>query len=288
MGLGGVGRYADPAQPTVQRKFNANPILAYYDIFKNYYSNKQEENAYVIATDPQYTTEILNKSTVTTAHGQKSPNGTPSTLTNAYVEITSNDNPSGTYQYAIIEVRGQNLMYENKLAFEMNTTNTAAKDPNDTNYWLIQSSSNTSVKLRAANETITLQAPYAIGKEITVSEIISQTGIQLQPFALKNIDNMRKNLLTSWDLGEEYVIDETYEDLPYSAITQITEDGYTKNTNPMQGLVVKCYQSDMFTNWLDSEWVAKVTEYSKVQVNNGAFSMDMLNLAKRCTTTTTA
>lgn len=35
------------------RQINALPFLAYYDIFKNYYSNKQEENCYIIQTDQE-------------------------------------------------------------------------------------------------------------------------------------------------------------------------------------------------------------------------------------------
>ena len=30
------------------REFNAVPLLAYWEIYKNYYSNKQEENGVVI------------------------------------------------------------------------------------------------------------------------------------------------------------------------------------------------------------------------------------------------
>ena len=31
---------------------NALPILSYFDIFKNYYANTQEENFYMIGTSP--------------------------------------------------------------------------------------------------------------------------------------------------------------------------------------------------------------------------------------------
>ena len=35
--------------------FNAVPLLGYYDIFKNFYANTQEDNFYVIAGVPQVT-----------------------------------------------------------------------------------------------------------------------------------------------------------------------------------------------------------------------------------------
>ena len=281
LGLAGLGRSMDGDAGTVTRKLNANPMLAYYDIFKNYYANKQEENAYVIANNPEYTIEVLNKSIIGNVFGAKTPSGTPSSLTSAYVEIVNTATPANaSNQYQRITIAGQNLTYKGQLAFEMNAVIENAKDPNNTAYWQVISSSSSSVVLQAYN-AVTLQAPYVKSKEITASETISTEGLKLQPFPLKNIDTMRKNLLTQWDLGEEYVIDDRYPDLPYNCITQLSEDGYTKNINPMQGLVVKCYQSDMFNNWLDSEWVAKVSEYSRVNVQSGSFSMDALNLAKK-------
>lgn len=55
LGLSGIGtnptieeNEEGSRSDTVQRKINAIPVLAYYDIFKCYYSNKQEEDAYVI------------------------------------------------------------------------------------------------------------------------------------------------------------------------------------------------------------------------------------------------
>ena len=40
---------------------NALPILAYYDIFKNYYANTQEENFYVIGNSEELTITINGK-----------------------------------------------------------------------------------------------------------------------------------------------------------------------------------------------------------------------------------
>ena len=37
---------------------NALPILSYYDIFKNYYANTQEENFYIIGSSPTLTVSI--------------------------------------------------------------------------------------------------------------------------------------------------------------------------------------------------------------------------------------
>ena len=47
LGISGLGNIKGATNPAF-RYFNAMPLLAYWDIFKNYYSNKQEENAFFI------------------------------------------------------------------------------------------------------------------------------------------------------------------------------------------------------------------------------------------------
>ena len=46
LGIRAYGRNPVNGKPRTQREraFNGIPLLAYYDIFKNYYANKQEEN----------------------------------------------------------------------------------------------------------------------------------------------------------------------------------------------------------------------------------------------------
>ena len=51
LGTKGVGRITDPQGTNYDStKFNSIPLLGYWDIFKNYYANKQEKKAYVIST----------------------------------------------------------------------------------------------------------------------------------------------------------------------------------------------------------------------------------------------
>ena len=55
------------------REFNAAPLLGYWDIFKNYYSNKQEDNAYVIHTDVE--TQSNNVASIEINGGSPLPQG---------------------------------------------------------------------------------------------------------------------------------------------------------------------------------------------------------------------
>ena len=67
----GIRGYADPkaaGEKSIDK--NALPILTYFDIFKNYYANTQEENFYMIGN----TEEII-----VTINGKKvNPNAIPS------------------------------------------------------------------------------------------------------------------------------------------------------------------------------------------------------------------
>lgn len=53
LGIKGLGRPTEDMSinQEMQRDFNAVPFIAYYDIFKQYYANKQENSAYVMGED---------------------------------------------------------------------------------------------------------------------------------------------------------------------------------------------------------------------------------------------
>ena len=55
----GIRGYASPRNSgDIAVSKNALPILTYFDIFKNYYANTQEENFYMIGTSPKLTINI--------------------------------------------------------------------------------------------------------------------------------------------------------------------------------------------------------------------------------------
>lgn len=292
LGMAGAGRSVS-ANADVQRKINALPMLAYYDIFKNYYSNKQEENAYVITSGE--TTETQTKSITSSitniqvkVEGEWINIGTGT----SYIYLdkdTTGSFESGNARTNAIRVYGENLSINNEFNFYLD--NEASElNPNSTIFAPIRKD-NTMCEIEYVGENvIEMGQPFIYSKTTTYTEtIINGDGsIRLQEFPLKNVDLMRKRLLTSWDLGEEVVIDANEELLPYQSVVGTREHaeiapGYqlSKNCDPMQGLVVKCYQSDWFNNWLDNEYIDLVTQKSNVNVVNGTFSIDALNFAKK-------
>ena len=280
LGVAGVGQI-NAGQGVIARKFNALPLLTYYDIFKNYYSNKQETNAYVISSAE---TKINNfTSTIKKVNFIDSSNATMTEWTpNTNKIIKPND---------VLEIHGTNLIYLDnsgsaKANVQLKVTGSSTNIANDNTKFIIvnYNSKGISISLEYVGESsIELQYPTT---NSTTSGTANKGEVRLVEFPLKNIDLMRKRLLTTWDLGEEVVIVDDEELLPYQSVVGRRTDldsakGLSKNCYPMQGLVVKCYQSDMFNNWLETEWVNSITTKSAVNVTNGSFTMDALNLAKK-------
>ena len=78
----GIRGYANPKSPNdKEASKNALPILTYFDIFKNYYANTQEENFYMIGTSPKLTVNINsivvnNPDDITESQGSINPTST--------------------------------------------------------------------------------------------------------------------------------------------------------------------------------------------------------------------
>ena len=56
LGIRGYANTPSNGSGTINK--NALPILTYFDIFKNYYANTQEENFYMIGTSPKLSVNI--------------------------------------------------------------------------------------------------------------------------------------------------------------------------------------------------------------------------------------
>ena len=83
---------------------NALPILAYYDIFKNYYANTQEENFYIIGNSEELTITIngteVNPNIIPSNEGRINNTGimtiAPNTIKQNEVQIkVAKDSPIG-------------------------------------------------------------------------------------------------------------------------------------------------------------------------------------------------
>lgn len=257
------------------RTFPAMFNLMYWDIYKNYYANKQEEVGYVITE------------------------GEPTTFSIAYLKegsttftITPDNNvwPSGSgaikkgYYFDILFSEQTNIRTIEKIRITIDSTVytfgdnqiwTIAKPSGATggtsNYWRI-----------TAN--LDLAETPADGDPLFTMPI---EGIQLSSFELSNIDDMREAILAA-PKTSPYSIN-TFNKLPYNAsIKNATVDETYPSGNAswfnQAGLGIKTYLSDRFNNWLSTEWidgVGGINDISAVDVSDGKLTMDALILSKK-------
>lgn len=280
------------------RRFPAIFNLAYWDIFKNYYANKQEENAYVITGINHIWKKIIVRDGVKelrswTENSSATYTITPTTDKPRYIVLEFEEDVSpdtvGEIQF-LTNVPGSTQKLNNltKLgdSFVFERTDPEALG--------IREPSN----LRKAVKVFA----YKVKQEIKIAYNEDKTGlfaitmpdnqkIKLTEFPLKNIDDERTQILAAPSTSA-YVLSDTK--LPYGAATGTldlpnhdrTQTYHSSNAWYSQaGLAVKTYLSDRFNNWLNTEWIDGTTgginAITAVNVSDGKLTMDALILQKK-------
>lgn len=296
---------------------NASFIMAYYDIYKNYYSNKQERMAYIIGRDNTgRSSDAINKvanwyQVIVERDGQE--------IFNKVVDPTnpidfSQDLKEGDRLILNLSMkRGINVVKPFKdLEQQMKVSLIDTKKGRYSNKWISynnQPKYNVELPIdlqekltdKRGNDIFNfyndLQGIMSFTMAVYNTNILTSAignyevflddnaEPQILPFELENIDRMRRDILKVTDLNKcVKITDLTY--LPYGALAQ----GYrldnneirSKNALPLYGLALKTYQSDMFNNWLaNTDNIELVNEISAISTTSGEFTMDALILAKK-------
>lgn len=304
MGISGAGRKTNrTTSGNAVRKFQCVPMLAYYDIFKCYYSNKQEDNAYVITPgdfeevnyDDEFTgAQIMYQNTI-------DQNVVINTYEDHFVEfgilLDKTFNPNDRLVIGLKNTNWRTIKV-NIWSGETHTVDDKTLGWCNDNNILVQEASihhpftGHNYVFRFGEDpseysTITLEIEESEQPKVS-------SNIKLTPFALKNIDDMRNALLSSNELGSEFVLGASGDwtatsgsdssGLPYSALFNTTTEGITWNAFEDNGLMVKTYQSDLFNNWLNTEYIdgeSGISALTAVSVSDGSFTIDSLNLAEK-------
>jgi hypothetical protein len=299
LNIRGVGRRATSG--VAVRYFNAIPYLGYWDVYKNYYANKQEERGFVIhAEDTSNIFEI--QSAIQTVDGVQSSSSLD-------IFEFAGDDMNTEAQGTGAELPSVGLVVNVKWL----TTGNPYGEPdpesviytvNGTDYTLGQQFTNVNVVEVTSGEFnivckgyigIRQDGPYGVkgqtdsaGDDVVVNnvEATGQGEPQLTEFALDNIDDMRMDILEAvrdttafqinsssqapYGLGLGFAGPGTYE-TPYKLSSQ-------------EGLGIKTYQSDLFNNWISTEWIDGtngVNEVTAVSTAGNEFTIDALNLANK-------
>ena len=280
------------------RKFPAIFNLAYWDIFKNYYANKQEENAYVITGVSHIWKRISVGSGVNWAKTWTNNKSTayeirPTTENPKYIKLEFEENVSPEEVNEIqfltnIPGSTQKLNTLTKLgdAFVFERTDPEApglRVPRNP-----RKATNVYVYKVIKNVTIAYNMDAAGENSITMPD---NKKIKLTPFPLKNIDDERTAILAAPSTSP-YIVPNIK--MPYGAATGgLTLPNYNRTKTYVSsnawysqaGLAVKTYLSDRFNNWLNTEWIDGTTgginAITAVDVSDGKLTMDALILQKK-------
>ena len=297
LGVSGYGRINSGG--LLERKMQCIPELAYYDIFKNYYANKQEEKAYVITPGNFKQDETTITKIDAGTFGDNYSAG-------ADIDISKfTTNPKANLGIKIYgEFLNNDNIYINFNDGQEDIEDKALADYITEEQASIQEQTEEFTKINInVTEVVGNQRTNLKIKIYIVQQTIAPTSadIQLTPFALKNIDKMRSKLLSCNELGDEFIIENTGDDapvhgkwgfkdgvdatgLPYSTLVKLTEEGINYNAFTMNGLCVKTYQSDIFNNWLDSEYIDGengINAITAIAVTDGAFTLDSLVMGEK-------
>lgn len=280
------------------RSFPAIFNLAYWDIFKNYYANKQEENAYVI-TGINHTWKTLS-----VGNGVSWSKTWTENKSAAYKIEPTAEKP----KYIKLEFE-ENISPEevNEIQFLTNIPGSTQKLNELTRL------GDSFVFERTDPEALGIKAPdnprkatkvyvYKVKQTITIAYNMDAAGenlitmpdnqkIKLTQFQLKNIDDERTKILAAPSTSAYTISNLT---MPYGAATATLDlPNYDRSKTyhssnawySQAGLAVKTYLSDRFNNWLNTEWIDGTTgginAITAVDVTDGKLTMDALILQKK-------
>lgn len=264
----------------VSRAFNAVPYLAYWDIYKNYFANKVEENGAYIHNDKEpYTNKVdfngfILDSNYTGVSNVLDENVSMSAFIFNPVNAT-----------ALILFNNNNEPDPNTITIYFNNFQAFGRAlPLNEFFTNIQWNEDTKT-LYCSNVT------NADLKENCEFLYFTYTGASLREnsdiprvefFPLTNIDQMRINILTSTMSATPFEIDSSSL-APYGPPLGQGTLGYCK-LGTQEGLALKTYQSDLFNNWVRTDWIDGangINAITSVDTSAGYFNIDSLQLSKK-------
>lgn len=248
LGLRGWGKFT---ASDISVKKNGVPLLGYWDIWKNYYANKQEPkgkvlNSYHIIAGGKINSTIVDnwenfrilKVGQNTIQISKWDNEAQEL--NVYEGIVHLFNNGESKRGTVKELLGEGIY-------------------NDTN----------------RNYTWTIEQKNFEGS----ISIMYGDNLNILDFPIEKIDEVREKIL-AFPSSSPYIVP---NERPY-AYAERDKVGMLKTKEPMYGLAVKTYQSDIFNNWIQTEWLDGengINAITAVDTSSGNFTMDTLNLAKK-------
>lgn len=228
---------------------NAVPYLAYLDIFKNFYANKQEKDFYYLVKSAYVNTTFTNRAIEYDSTNKLTTGGSIEIVNMTLEQWNSSGEVYGT------ETEGNTSKWLNST--QINKYWTATQKGNNVllsfkrgQYWKFSE-----------------QARY-------------KNNSYIQKAGLTSLDELRENILKAGET--RFKIDRTtnkyFQDVlgETDRILNLKEAGC--------GLILKTYQSDIFNNWINTEWIDGdngINAITAISTTGDKFTIDQLNLSKK-------
>lgn len=298
------------------KTFNCIKLIMYYDIFKNYYANKQEEKFYVISGNTYYTYKQVAS---TLGEGQMSLTMANSSDKQSSWTVVATGIPnleSSKGEYPKKKEDYQTWVLAIKPFTQDKDSGQIEISINIQTGWLVESQGTPGgVKTIKIYGTINNLLEKEILTDITKSvsnavegveyykinevkfsptELIFKTYFYVNKpslatsvearynnYMLSEIDYMRENILAAGKT--QYISEDRFIVDLFKPIQ--TQNGIAPScSQPLVGLALKTYQSDINTNWVNTEWIdgeSGINAITAIDTSGGSFTLDTLNLAKK-------
>ena len=296
--------------------FNCIKLMMYYDIFKNYYANKQEKNFYVISGNTYYTYKQVASSlkdgevSLTLANSSDKEKtwkvvatGVPNSKgsTGDYPKLNTDhqiwvlainpytqDKDSGQIEVNVniqtgwLVESGGTVGGQQRIQI-YGTINNLIENRILTNITKSVNNAIDGIEYYRINQVIFFPTEQTFKTYFYVNEPTMAVSVEARynSYDLNTIDDMRENILLAG--RSQYISQDPF-------ITDIFKPIQTKNgiapscSQPLVGLALKTYQSDINTNWVNTEWIdgeTGINAITAIDTSGGSFTLDTLNLAKK-------
>ena len=262
-----------------RQRYNAIPAIAYYDIFKNFYANKQEESFYTIGKQSWYYWPKDNVA-LNDAYYQSKLSTSQTWNTNLDNVVTLSTLKSGQRtgrislkKTAYPTYKGvQFLMSETengtKRVYQIEDITLGDEITEDNGWWRVPFN----------------YMPEAVDYFYIVASK-PDNAYKLEEYSLADIDNVREKIL---ELGRNEAVianlpgDGNITERYLKNLISYDTDYYSKSSQ--YGLAVKTYQSDLFNNWIKTDWIDGengINAITAIDVSDGKLELDTLILAKK-------
>ena len=283
--LGGVGEI-------IKRKFNATDWINYWNVYKQYYANKQEEIGAMIHNTMDISQNALE--TVFVVDGN-----------NAI--LTEIGEYTNTTRFQNIEIKGDTM-------FEFLFINDELPSYNDIILnFTVSGENNLQRRESIASLFGNIEAMPLMSKIVCKNPIgnfarwTAETGRtwvkiygweysgfteidterpKVLTFPLSNIDDTLQDILRLNRVNDQYIFRRGDTDLldPFRATLNLGNSNRYSIQAKMEGLGLKTYQSDMFNSWVNNEWtegVGGINEITSVDTSQGNFTIASLIIANK-------